>query len=81
MKKITKNEVAEARTLLRQYKDGKKHLESRIVTEEEFWKRRHWEQLRGKDEKTRPASGWMFNSICNKHADCLLYTSDAADDS
>ena len=55
MKKITKNEVAEARTLLRQYKDGKKHLESRIVTEEEFWKRRHWEQLRGKDEKTRPA--------------------------
>ena len=71
MKKITKNEVAEARTLLRQYKDGKKHLESRIVTEEEFWKRRHWEQLRGKDEKTRPASGWMFNSICNKHADAM----------
>lgn len=71
MKRITENEIREARALLRRYKDGKKHLESRIIEEEQFWKRRHWEQLRAPEEKTRPTSGWMFNSICNKHADAM----------
>ena len=68
---ITEREIKEAAETVRKYKAGKANLENRIVEEEMFWKRRHWEVLRKKDEKTKPSSGWMFNSIVNKHADAM----------
>jgi hypothetical protein len=68
---ITKKEIQEAKVILQKYKDGKSSLENRIVEDEMFWKRRHWEVLRKKDDKTKPSSGWMFNAIANKHADAM----------
>ena len=68
---ITEKEITTAWETLRKYKEGKTSLEDRIVKEEMFWKRRHWEVLRKADEKTRPSSAWMFNSIANKHADAM----------
>ena len=68
---ITEKEIKEAAETLRKYKEGKANLENRIVEDEMFWKRRHWEVLRKNDEKTKPSSAWMFNSIANKHADAM----------
>ena len=55
---------------MRKYKQGKANFENRIVEDELFWKRCHWQQMRKENEK-HPASGWLFNSIINKHADAM----------
>ena len=68
---IGEKEIKGARETLQKYKNGKAALEARIVEEEMFWKQRHWEVLRSEDNKTKPSSGWMFNSIVNKHADAM----------
>lgn len=69
---IGKEEIKAAYQTLKKYKQGKTNLESRIVSEEQFWKGRHWEAVRSKDDKSpMPTSAWMFNSIINKHADAM----------
>ena len=68
---IGEKEIKAARETLRNYKEGKASFETRIVEDEMFWKRRHWEVLRKSDNKTKPSSAWMFNSIINKHADAM----------
>lgn len=70
-KVITENEIKEAYQTLQKYKQGKTNLESRIVSEEQFWKQRHWEAVGNDDKKGNPVSAWMFNSIVNKHADAM----------
>ena len=71
-KVITENEIKEAYSTLKKYKDGKANLEERIVKEELFWKQRHWEAVRSNKKGTAaPTSAWMFNSIINKHADAM----------
>ena len=76
---INKKVITEIIKTLKDYKDGKSNLEQRIVEEERWWKLRHWEMIRnknteGKSEAERrpePTSAWMFNSVANKHADCM----------
>ena len=73
-KPIDKKRIAEITTVLKDYKAGKANLESRIVEEERWWKLRHWDIIRGKNEggdRPEPTSAWMFNSISNKHADIM----------
>lgn len=74
-KKIDKKVIEEAISILKKYKDGKSNLESRIVEEERWWKLRHWDVIRGKNEqngdRAEPVSAWLFNSITNKHADIM----------
>ena len=77
-KPIGLEQIREARTVLQKYKNGKSHLESRIVDDELWWELRHWESINhGKKtiEKTankpKPTSAWLFNSIVNKHADAM----------
>lgn len=70
---INKKAVEKAAQTLKEYKDGKKNLEDRIVEEEKWWKLRHWEVI-GKDDKQdrpQPASAWLFNSLASKHADAM----------
>ena len=76
---IGRKEIEKAIQTLKEYKDGKSNLESRIVEEERWWKLRHWDIIRGKksaemqgeEERPEPTSAWMFNSIANKHADIM----------
>ena len=70
---IDKNKLKEAVNTLQKYKDGKKKLEERIVEEERWWKLRHWDIIRngGTTDRPEPASAWLFNSVCNKHADMM----------
>ena len=70
---IDKKAIEKAAETLKKYKDGKKSLEERIVEEEQWWKLRHWDVIaKGETgDRPQPASAWMFNSICNKHADIM----------
>lgn len=67
---ITKEDVEKSLSVLKKYKQAKTSLESRIVDNEQWFKMRHWEQLRSGDDGEN-ASAWLFNSIANKHADAM----------
>lgn len=70
---IDKKAIAKATETLKKYKDGKKALEERIVEEEQWWKLRHWDVIgKGQNgDRPQPASAWLFNSLCAKHADMM----------
>lgn len=70
---IGKNEIAQALARMKRYKEGKANLEAKIIKNEQWWKMRHWELIRGEQEYTEnePTSAWLFNSIANKHADAM----------
>ena len=69
---IGQEELAKARETLRKYKTGKANLERRIVENEQWWKLRHWQQMRhGGANDPKPASGWLVNVCMSKHADAM----------
>ena len=68
---IGKEQIAKANTTLQKYKEGKANLERKIVDNEQWFKMRHWEQMRDEKQDIQPTSGWLFNSIANKHADAM----------
>ncbi len=69
---VTEDTVKKAVEILRKYKEGKRNLETRIVDNEQWFKLRHWEQIRNKNcDGSETASAWLFNSIANKHADAM----------
>lgn len=71
-KRIGREEIAKASTILTKYKQGKTNLEKRIKEDELWYKGRHWEVIRKQaDGSPEPSSGWLFNSILNKHADAM----------
>jgi len=65
-------QLREAIEALRKYKEGKANLEERIVEDELWYKRRHWEVMRRNTARgvhPEPSSAWLFNTLMNKHAD------------
>lgn len=70
---IGTQQVAQAMRILQKYRDGKASLDRRIVDNELWFKMAHWKQYKNRlmDGKAQPASGWLFNSIANKHADAM----------
>lgn len=80
-KTIGEKEIAKAVEILQKYKEGKTNLEKMIVENEQWYKLRHWDIVRGGantdgeraagDERPEPASAWLFNSLANKHADAM----------
>ena len=74
--RIGAEEVRQAAQILKKYKQGKAHLESRIIDNEQFWKMRHWQQMEkngqgGNPADPQPTSGWLVNCILSKHADAM----------
>ena len=69
--KIGEEQIREAYHLLNLYKRGKANLEAKIIANEEWFKLRHWEQLKGERKEVEPASAWLFNAIANKHASTM----------
>ena len=74
--KIGPEELRLANEIQKKYKQGKAHLEQRIIDNEQFWKLRHWEQMEkegqgGNGADPQPASGWLVNCILSKHADAM----------
>ena len=70
---IGKEQVQKARLTLQKYKEGKANLEQKIIESEQWYKLRNWECMRKSknSEQVEPVSGWLFNSIANKHADAM----------
>ena len=68
---IGKEQIQKARLTLEKYKQGKANLEQRIVDNEQWYKLRHWECMRDKNQDIQPTSAWLFNCIANKHADAM----------
>ena len=68
---IGKTQVQEAYQTLLKYKQGKANLETKIIDNEQWYKIRHWECMRGEKKDVQPASAWLFNCIANKHADAM----------
>ena len=71
---IGKKEIEEALETMLKYKDAKANYTTKIINAEEWWKSNHWERFEtGKENRNdpKPVSGWMFNSIINKHADFM----------
>jgi hypothetical protein len=68
---IKREQVQKAITTLNKYKEGKAHLEQKIVDNEQWYKLRHWECMRDAKEEVQPTSAWLFNSIANKQADAM----------
>lgn len=68
---IGREEVRAAAATLQKYRAAKRKLETRIEENEQWFRMRHWEQLRLEQGDGRKASAWLFNSIMNKHADFM----------
>lgn len=70
---IGEEEIREAEQTLKKYKEGKSSLEARIIENEQWYKVRHWEQIRRSKNPgdPEPASAWLLNCIANKHADAM----------
>lgn len=71
---IGKEQIQNARQTLQKYKEGKANLEQKIIESEQWYKLRNWECMRKQaqqDDQVEPVSGWLFNSIANKHADAM----------
>ena len=58
---------------MQKYKAGKAALDKRIVDNELWFRMGHWKNYENKEMqgKPKPSSGWLFNSIANKHADAM----------
>ena len=70
---IGPEEVAEAAQILQRYKAGKAALDKRIIENELWFRMGHWKNYQNPmmEGKPQPSSGWLFNSIANKHADAM----------
>ena len=78
--RIGTEQIHQAQTILEKYRQGKSHLEKRLIDDEKWWELRHWEVIgRGRDKeeikenaaRPKPTSAWLFNAIINKHADAM----------
>ena len=67
---IMVDDIRKASQVLKKYKDGKKNLENKIISNEKWWRLRHWEQI-GVNADHKPTSAWLFNVIISKHADAM----------
>ena len=70
---IGAEEVARAEQILQKYKLGKAALDQRLVDNELWFRMGHWKNYQNPmmEGKPQPSSGWLFNSIANKHADAM----------
>ncbi len=71
---MDKNKIQSAIEVLRKYRQGKESLEAKIIQNEQWYKMRHWEIIRGKKNDgtdPEPVTGYLFNTLANKHADAM----------
>ena len=66
----------EATQILLKYQGAKTSVNNRIIRAQQWWKLRNWDQIRAergvKGATTHPSNtGWLWNCIVGKHADCI----------
>lgn len=74
-KKIGVDEIRKASEILRQYKEGKAHLEAKIIEEEQYWKLRQRKNIVSKDKEDvpdyQPNTAWLWSCIQGRVADAM----------
>lgn len=68
---VTDETVRELEAKRLKYADGKKVLEERIISEEQAWKLKMWEDRQKKGSEPPSSSAYMWNAVVNKHADLM----------
>lgn len=71
---IGTEEVRKAFETFQKYKEKKKKIEEKYMTEEKFWQMAHWDiinQNHPESTRIKPKSAWLVNTILNKHADAM----------
>lgn len=71
---IGREEVKKAEAELQRYKQWKSPVNDRLIENEKWWEFEHWDVINKSGRKStdpEPTSGWLFNSIANKHADFM----------
>ena len=71
---IGPKQIREAAETLRKYKEGKANYDQTIIENERWYKLRHWEYIDKKGNKAQRStstSGYLFNTLLNKHADAM----------
>ena len=66
----TTSRALTAMATLRAYQAGKRRLEARVVENDRWWRLRHGDGAVG-ETAPEARSGWLLNSILNKHADAM----------
>ena len=64
-------DIEKAYQTLLEYREGKANLESRIIDNEQWYRVRHWELMKGNGKDIQPASAYLFNCIAARHADAM----------
>lgn len=70
---VTSRTISEAVQRLNKYREGKTHLESRIIANEDYWKLRQWDYIdnKGANNDYKINTAWLWNCISAKHADLM----------
>ena len=73
-------EVLEAGRILQEYKAQKRAFDEHVVSDEDWWRLRHWDIINAKDGETQserergeidPKSAWLVYNVMSKHADFM----------
>lgn len=70
---VGEKEIKKMLADLQIYKADKELLNARLIENEKWWEFRQWEVIRKNttSKDPEPKSGWLFNSLINKHADFM----------
>lgn len=68
MAKMTVERIREAEETRKAYRREKSTLETKIIKNEEWYKRRHNQFIKKEADDLNPVSAWLFNCIASKHA-------------
>lgn len=73
--KGAKNIVRESNKILQEYKSSKSATEAKVIENEKWFRSQHWDIInkgkKGTDQEAKPVTGYLFNTISNKHADAM----------
>ena len=67
---VTREEIAKAARILRDWRAARRPLDSRLQSDEIYWQGRYGSQAPA-EVRDLGCSAWMFNSIANRHADMM----------
>lgn len=70
---VTPHTISEAAQRLKKYREGKAHLEKRLIANEQYWKLRQWDYIddKGANNAYKINTAWLWNCISAKHADLM----------
>jgi len=63
--------VKKAQSLLSKYRTGKQVLDARVVSNNQWYRMRHWGEFKKATTDQESTSAWLLNTLMSKHADAM----------